>query len=143
MLTEIDVKTTLKEKINVDFRRDVILGACNPTLAHRALSANTDVGLLLPCNVTVQKTGNEIAITAVDPLQMLGVLQEDPAVNRLPPKRRQNWKGLFQASNNSVIPTTHCAKSPHISFVWTICAARCVHRKVASYKLRKIFDFRN
>ena len=80
VLTQIDVKTTLKDKINVDFRRYVILGACNPSLAHRALSANPDVGLLLPCNVTVQEAGNEIIVTAVDPIQMLGVLQEDPAV---------------------------------------------------------------
>jgi uncharacterized protein (DUF302 family) len=80
VLTQIDVKTTLKEKINVDFRRYMILGACNPALAHRALSANPDVGLLLPCNVTVQEAGKEIVVTAVDPLQMLGVLQDNPAV---------------------------------------------------------------
>lgn len=80
VLTQIDVKTTLKEKINVDFRRYVILGACNPVLAHRALSANPDVGLLLPCNVTVQEADNGIVVTAVDPIQMLGVLQEEPAV---------------------------------------------------------------
>ena len=80
VLTQIDVKTTLKEKINVDFRRYVILGACNPTLAHRALSANPDVGLLLPCNVTVQEADNGIVVTAVDPIQMLGVLQAEPAV---------------------------------------------------------------
>lgn len=80
VLTQIDVKTTLKEKINVDFRRYVILGACNPALAHRALSANADVGLLLPCNVTVQEAGDDVLVTAVDPLLMLGVLEEDPAV---------------------------------------------------------------
>ena len=80
VLTQIDVKTTLKDKINVDFRRYVILGACNPTLAHRALSANADVGLLLPCNVTVQEADDEVVITAVDPLQMLGVLNEEPTV---------------------------------------------------------------
>ena len=80
VLTQIDVKTTLKQKINVDFRRYVILGTCNPTLAHRALSANPDVGLLLPCNVTVQEVDNGIVVTAVDPIQMLGVLQEEPAV---------------------------------------------------------------
>jgi uncharacterized protein (DUF302 family) len=80
VLTQIDVKTTLKDKINVDFRRYVILGACNPTLAHRALSANPDVGLLLPCNITVQQAESGVVVTAVDPIQMLGVLQEEPAV---------------------------------------------------------------
>ena len=80
MLTQIDVKTILKEKISVDFRRYVILGACNPALAHRALSANADVGLLLPYNITVQEARDEILVTAVNPIQMLGVLQEDPAV---------------------------------------------------------------
>ena len=80
VLTQIDVKATLKDKINVDFRRYVILGACNPTLAHRALSANPDVGLLLPCNITVQQAESRVVVTAVDPIQMLGVLQEEPAV---------------------------------------------------------------
>ena len=83
VLTQIDVKTTLKDKINVDFRRYVILGACNPTLAHRALSANADVGLLLPCNVTVQEADNGIVVTAVDPLQMLGILEDDPIMSEV------------------------------------------------------------
>lgn len=80
VLTQIDVKATLKEKINVNFHRYVILDACNPVLAHRALSANADVGLLLPCNVTVQEEGDSIIVTAVDPLQMLGVLKGNATV---------------------------------------------------------------
>ena len=80
VLTRIDVRDTLREKLNVGFRPYVILGACNPSLAHRALSANPDVGLLLPCNVTVQEIDGEIAVTAVNPEQMLGVIKEDPEV---------------------------------------------------------------
>ncbi|MFH1185657.1 MAG: DUF302 domain-containing protein [Chloroflexota bacterium] len=81
VLTRIDVHSTLKEKINVDFRKYMILGACSPPLARRALAANADAGLLLPCNVTEQEEGGRMAVAAVNPDQMLGVLKEDPAVS--------------------------------------------------------------
>ena len=75
ILTEIDVKTTLKNKIDVDFRPYKILGACNPRLAHRALSTDGEVGLLLPCNVTVsEEEAGVITVSIIDPLVMLGVL---------------------------------------------------------------------
>ncbi len=75
VLTEIDVQSTLKKKIDVDFRRYVILGACNPPLAYRALSADLDVGLLLPCNVVVYEAEeNKSVVGLVDPIAMLGVL---------------------------------------------------------------------
>ena len=77
VLTQIDMKTTFKDKLNADFRRFVILGACNPPLAYRALAANGDVGLLLPCNVTLQEDGDQIAVTAVNPVAVLGVLEGD------------------------------------------------------------------
>ena len=80
VLTELDVQATLKQKLNVDFRRYTILGACNPPLAHRALSANLDVGLLLPCNVTVYEDGDGAVVTAVDPVLMLGALRDDQLV---------------------------------------------------------------
>lgn len=95
VLTQIDVQTTLKQKINVDFRRYVILGACNPVLAHRALSANPDVGLLLPCNVTVQETEHGIAVTAVDPIQMLGVLATDPLMSEVASEARQKLERVI------------------------------------------------
>lgn len=68
ILTEIDVKETLKKKIGVDFRRYKILGACNPPLAHQALSAETEIGLMLPCNVIVYETDEgRTVVSAIDP----------------------------------------------------------------------------
>lgn len=75
ILTEIDVQDTLKRKLDVNFRRYVILGACNPPLAHRALSADLDIGLLLPCNVIVYE-GNKLAtsvVAAIDPIEQLKI----------------------------------------------------------------------
>jgi uncharacterized protein (DUF302 family) len=75
ILTRIDVHTTLKEKIGADFRPYSILGACNPPLAHRALSHDAEVGLLLPCNVTVEAapTGGGSVTRIADPVMMLSV----------------------------------------------------------------------
>lgn len=80
ILTEIDVKATLKKKIDVDFRPYKILGACNPPLAHQALSTAPDVGMLLPCNVTVSQEEDGVLVSIVDPLAMLGVMV-DPALD--------------------------------------------------------------
>ena len=69
VLTEIDVKETLKKKLNVDFRNYRILGACNPSFAYKALQTEDKIGIMLPCNVIVQEiSDNEIEVAAVDPI---------------------------------------------------------------------------
>ncbi|MFE2276380.1 DUF302 domain-containing protein [Streptomyces sp. NPDC012403] len=71
ILTEIDVKATLKKKLGADVEDYVILGACNPALAHQALETDRSIGLLLPCNVVVRREGDRTAVQALDPNTMI------------------------------------------------------------------------
>ncbi|MEO8287011.1 MAG: DUF302 domain-containing protein [Chloroflexota bacterium] len=75
VLTTIDVRQTMKQKLDVEFEPYYILGACNPPLAHRALQSVHDIGLLLPCNVIVHQHGDETRVDIADPIAMLGIVQ--------------------------------------------------------------------
>lgn len=77
ILTEIDIKDTLKKKINVDFKKYKILGACNPPLAHKALNTETELGLLLPCNVVVYEDNEKVFVSAFNPMIMTEVVENE------------------------------------------------------------------
>jgi uncharacterized protein (DUF302 family) len=97
ILTEIDVQATLKKKLDVDFRRYRILGACNPPFAHRALQHSLDVGMLLPCNVIVYETDDrKTVVSAVDPMQTLAA-QGDPAIRPLAAEVQQKLRRVIDS----------------------------------------------
>jgi uncharacterized protein (DUF302 family) len=73
VLTEIDVQATLREKLGAEMPRYLILGACNPPLAHEALTADPEIGLLLPCNVVVRETGSGVVVQAMNPELLVDV----------------------------------------------------------------------
>lgn len=78
ILTEIDVKETFKKKLDVDFRKYRILGACNPKMAHQAISAESKIGTMLPCNVIVQETEDgKTEVSAVDPVASMTAIEND------------------------------------------------------------------
>lgn len=78
ILTEIDVKETFKKKLDVDFRKYRILGACNPKMAHQAISAESKIGTMLPCNVIVQEVGDgKTEVSAVDPVASMTAVKND------------------------------------------------------------------
>ena len=79
VLTEIDVQATMKAKLDADVEPQLILGACNPHLAHQALQAEPDIGLLLPCNVVVRQTGQTTIVSALDP-QLMVTLPDNPSL---------------------------------------------------------------
>jgi uncharacterized protein (DUF302 family) len=97
VLTEIDVAATLKKKLDVDFRPYVILGACNPPLAHQALSAETDIGLLLPCNVVVYAAEEESGsvVAAMDPEAALA-LAGNPQIEELAREVKQRLQRVLE-----------------------------------------------
>ena len=95
VLTEINVKETLKKKLDADFRKYIILGACNPSLAHRALSADLDIGLLLPCNVVVYEEQGGSVVAVADPIAMLGIIKT-PEIEKVAQEARAKLQRVIE-----------------------------------------------
>ena len=106
IITEIDVKQTMKAKIGVDFRNYRILGACNPKLAHEALQVEDKIGTMLPCNVVVQEIGsNQTEIAAIDPVASM------QAVDNPPPHRGGETRSSAAADSYRRFVASHRSKS--------------------------------
>ncbi len=96
VLTEIDVRQTLREKLGAEMEPYIILGACNPQLAHRALEQEPDIGLLLPCNVVVRAEGAASRVDIADPQAMLGIVGNEQ-LNALAGEARQRLQRVVAA----------------------------------------------
>ncbi len=96
VLTEIDVRRVLKDKLDVDFRDYLIIGACNPPLAHRALQSELEAGLLLPCNVTVYADGDETVVSMFDPEAGMSLLAS-PALDSVAHEARARLEAALQS----------------------------------------------
>jgi uncharacterized protein (DUF302 family) len=108
VLTRIDVRDTLKKKLDVDFRRYVILGACNPALAHRALTKEPQIGLLLPCNVVVQESpAGGVLVSIADPKAMFTIV-ENLEVRPIADEAYARLRRVLA----SLDPTRACSPSP-------------------------------
>ena len=95
ILTEIDVKATLKKKLDVDFRNYMILGACNPPFAHEALKSERMIGLMLPCNVVVQETDNgKTEVSAIDPMASMQAV-ENPKLGEIAEEVRSKLEAVI------------------------------------------------
>jgi uncharacterized protein (DUF302 family) len=100
ILTEIDVQETLKKKLNIDFMRYKILGACNPPYAYRALTAENKIGTMLPCNVIVQEiSGGHVEVTAIDPLALMQAV-ENPALKEIAAEISNKLKTVIDRVNH-------------------------------------------
>lgn len=95
ILTEIDVRGTLKKKLDVEFRNYRILGACNPPLAYKALQAEDKIGTMLPCNVIVQERESGVEVAAIDPVASMQAV-ENPALVEIAAEVRAKLKGVIE-----------------------------------------------
>lgn len=97
VLTEIDIRAALKEKIDVEFRPYMILGACNPTLAHAVLKTNPEFGLLMPCNVVIDADGSGVKISIADPAAMATMGEAPTAILPIVTEARDKLQRALEA----------------------------------------------
>ena len=96
VLTTIDIQATLKKKLNADFKKYTILGACNPPFAQKALQAEEEIGLLLPCNVIVYEKGGQSVVAAFDPMSMMKVT-DNPVIEPIAAEVKKRLERVIAA----------------------------------------------
>ncbi|MHB0968849.1 MAG: DUF302 domain-containing protein [Thermoanaerobaculia bacterium] len=96
VLSEIDIRAAMKEKLDIDVPKHIILGACNPPLAHQALTAEPSISLLLPCNVTVRDVGGKTEVAMIDANQMMGFVG-NPALEPVAKQANEKLREALEA----------------------------------------------
>lgn len=97
VLTTIDVKETLKKKLDVDFKKYIILGACNPPLAHKALNAEVDLGLLLPCNVIVYENDQKKTVVGFFDPKLMAKMVDNPELSKIADEVYEKLQRVYAA----------------------------------------------
>ncbi len=105
VLTEIDVKSTLKKKLELDYGNYAILGACNPPFAYQALQAEKDIGLLLPCNVIVYEDNGSVFVSAILPTVAMNMV-DNPSLAEIAETIEEKLKKVVDAATNNLPPVT-------------------------------------
>ncbi len=105
ILTEIDVKETLKKKLDVDFPGYVILGACNPPFAYQALQREEKIGLMLPCNVILQQKNGEVEVSAIDPIASMAAV-DNPGLQEVAKQVREKLQTVINRLSEQYPATT-------------------------------------
>jgi uncharacterized protein (DUF302 family) len=100
VITEIDVRATMKEKLGIEGDDYVILGACNPALAHKVLTAEPELGLLLPCNVVVRATAEGTRVSAIDPMMMVQ-MEDNPVLDEVAAEVRTRLDRVLESLNRA------------------------------------------
>ena len=97
ILVTIDVKDTLKKKLDVDFDRYIILGACNPQMAYQALQSEREIGLLLPCNVIVYEQDGDVYVSAMNPAVAMSVVPNNPDLAQVASRVKEKLERVIEA----------------------------------------------
>jgi len=137
ILTEIDVKTTLKKKLDIDYDNYIILGACNPSFAYKALQAEKDIGLLLPCNVIVYEDADKVYVSAILPTIAMGMVKNSSLESIAKSVEEKLKRAVDNTANEKIYICSECGYE-YKEKEWAIkCQKWCAEHKSCNLEIIK------